>query len=245
MLYSYNEILSIETLAMGARITNLEKDGKDFFFPQQVIKGEGGKDLVRGGMHLCSPIFGKKKNGRFATIPQHGGLRDVYWQLVDVAERLTDVEYICEFRQFGYQLDYKVSYLLDKNSLGITVSVENRLATPVPFEFAWHPYFSAPEGAEIIFLGQGIEPIYVDRPYGSEIFEASSEIEINLFGVGKVRMCPFQGFEDGQICIWTDWKSGYVCVEPLLSHPDDFNTPEGILLEPGSSLVARLAMYFD
>ena len=243
-MYSCNEILDIETSDTGARITGLKKDGRDFFFPQQVIRGNEGRDLIRGGMHLCSPIFGKKKDGRFATIPQHGGLRDVDWQLVNVSERLADIEYLCEFSQFGYWLKYKVSYLLDDNCLRVTVSVENKNIDSVSFEFAWHPYFYAPEGAEISFVGQDIEPIHIDQPYGPKIFGASETVEIKLFSVGTVKMWLLRGFDAGQVCVWTDWQGKYVCVEPLLSHPDDFNTPEGIFMN-WQPIVANLAMYFD
>lgn len=242
-MYRDNGILSMETSAIGARIISLTKNGKDFIFPQQFVGKVKGINVIRGGMHPCSPIFGKK-DGQFAAIPQHGGLRDIDWRLVNATDD-DGIEYQCEFKQFDYWLVYSVHYRLVSNCLRVITRIENKLSVPVPLEFGWHPYFFAPEGAKISFsLHPENRPIFVDQPYSPQIFETSKTIKINLVGVGRVRLYTLQGFATGRVCIWTDWRKEYVCVEPLLSHPDDFNTQEGIFLDEGH-LVVSLAMCFD
>lgn len=238
----YNGILSVDISETGAKIRCLLKDKKVFIFPQQVVGKSEGRDIVRGGMHPCSPIFGKK-SGQFADIPQHGGLRHIDWQVDEVTE--TEAKYSCEFRQFNYWLTYKVHYRLAKNCLRVITRVENKQADPVPFEFGWHPYFFAPGGAKIFFdFYSKAELISISQPYDPQIFRATGIIRIELAGVGKVWMRLRQRIASGRLCIWTDWQRNYVCVEPLLSHPGAFNTSRGVFLgqEP---VISNLEMTFE
>ncbi|NQV00932.1 MAG: hypothetical protein HQ537_02340 [Parcubacteria group bacterium] len=232
--------LQVKTSEVGARVSFLQKDNKHFIFPQQIIK-ERDRDMMRGGMHPCSPIFGKK-TGEFNAIPQHGGLRDIVWQIK--SQRNNSVEYECKFELEGYRLAYNVCYRLLGHCLQAMTIIKNRLNMPVPFEFGWHPYFFAPNGADISFIGSGTKPIHIDQSYGPRIFADNKIVEIKLHNIGTVNLLFGKGFVDRYVCIWTDNKQ-YVCVEPLLSHPDDFNTEKGFFLEPYKPFDVDFIMWFN
>lgn len=232
-----NGRLRVKTSEIGARILSLQKGKNYYILPQQTVKRKG-KNVIRGGMHLCSPIFGEK-DGEFNTIPKHGGLRSAVWQL-DNSSRDHSIKYEYELKIDGYWLIYNICYRLLHNCLQVITMIENKLDTPVPFEFGWHPYFFAPNGADISFVNSNI---HIRQAYGPKIFNDDKIIVIELRGIGTVNLLLDKGFNNKHVCIWTDSKR-YVCVEPLLSHPDDFNTERGFFLEKDKPFTTDLMMCF-
>lgn len=236
-----NGILHVETSETGARVTTARKGEKHYLYPQQIVNIKG-KDTMRGGMHPCSPIFGKKEKGRFAGIPQHGGLRDVIWEN-KWFHSSAGTDYFCRFEKFGYRVDYEVNYQIELNRFKVRTRVENLLSDSISFEFGWHPYLYAPNGAKVNIVGVTKKPLDINGAYGWEIFNSREEIEIVLNGIGVVRMYLLQGFSN--VCVWTDWQRNYVCVEPLISHPDDFNSSRGFTLVHDNPVTTRLEMGFE
>ena len=241
-MYMHNEDLHIETSSTGARICTLQKGSKHFFYPQQIINKESGI-VMRGGMHICSPIFGSPEGkGIFSSAPQHGELRNVFWDHNYFDDRERNFSY--EYRHWGMSIDYDVSYLISGNRLDIDTEIFNCEKFPVPIEFGWHPYFNAPDGGEVKFVDNDISDIVIQQTYGSKVFPATDTILIKLNGIGTVRMELTEGFNKGNVCVWTDWRQKYFCVEPLLSY-HNFDTENGVYLQPKQTFTANFAMHFE
>lgn len=230
-MFLNNGILKLQTTGEGTRVKSLRKSGKDFLFPQQTIDGK-----VRGGMHICSPVFGKKEG-----LPKHGGLRDLRWKIFNKLP--TSIDYKRVFKNH-YNLRYVISFRISGNCLQVFTTAKNQSDCAVPFIEAWHPYYSAPRGAKVRFIDRNINlNIPVGKVYGKMI-KAGREIEIILPGVGRVKMSLLDKFENEYVYVWTDWLGKYICVEPLIANPNKFNTEEGFFLLPRDQITTNLVMCF-
>jgi len=241
-----NGPLKIITDPKGARIRNLQKDGVDFFFPQQVIQAKD-RNLTRGGMHICSPIFGPGEGkGQFEKAPQHGELRDFEWEEEDTTlkelQGTKQLTYRFLYKKWGAALEYIIEYLLFKNQLIINTKITNKWIKPTNVELGWHPYFNAPDGATIKFPLKKLPDVNINDAFGPKIFSASHKIVIELNNIGKVTMLLQNRFVKGYLCIWTDWEGGYFCVEPLLTYKDYLKGPE---IKPEETLEATFSLSFE
>lgn len=241
-MYINSDNLHIETSQTGARINTLQIGSKHFFYPQQFIeKGEG--TVSRGGMHICSPIFGSPKGkGIFSQASQHGELRDCRWKGHASQIKPTCICYSNQYTEWGTELLYSVSYFLEANSLTTYADIRNWGSKSNDIELGWHPYFNAPNGGTIIFMNSGIPNIVIDKVYGPNVFPACSHIVIELPSIGRVTMLLEDGFKDGYICVWTDWRRKYFCVEPLLTYK---KYSKGVTVAPKKSVLAKFTMIFD
>ena len=244
-MYMNDEDLHLETSETGARILTLQKGSKHFFYPQQFVKKDDGI-VGRGGMHICSPVFGPAKGkGIFSEAPQHGELRDFFWTSNATSNiSPTGICFWNKYTEWDSDLMYMVSYFLTKNKLDVYTSIKNHKSEPTPIELGWHPYFNAPYGGTIWFSDSKIPDINIYEAYGPKVFPACKNIVIGLNGIGTVRMELCDGFNKGHVCVWTDWRQKYFCVEPLLSY-HNFNTKKGTILQPEENILAKFVMHFE
>ena len=239
-----NGVLYLETSQTGARINTLQLGSKHFFYPQQYIDKDDGI-VLRGGMHICSPIFGSPEGkGIFSRAPQHGELRDFIWEGHATSE--TNPTGICYSYHYikwgGVNLEYFVSYFLDENRLTTYTDIRNQGSMPINVELGWHPYFNSPDGGKLVFPKKKKTVIPLNGAYGPEIFPASDKIAIELWGIGKVILLLEDGHKNGYVCVWTDWRRNYFCVEPLLTYKD---YSQGVKLASGKNILAKFTMIFD
>ena len=239
-----NGILHAETSSTGARIHTLQKGSKHFLYPQQYVDKNNGV-VMRGGMHICSPIFGSPDGkGVFSQEPQHGALRNLCWESAEEIKTHSTLglSYPILHRVSGIQLLYSVRYFMEKNKLTTDTRIVNVVGGTVDVELGWHPYFNAPQGGLINFKGNGIDTISIAGDFKPTIVPACESIIIELPSIGKVKMLLEKGFDDGYICIWTDWRDKYICVEPLISYK---KYSPGIALDMHDSISAQFSMIFD
>lgn len=234
---SNSDSLHIVASQAGARLITLQLDGKHFLFPQQVVEKDG-RRVTRGGMHICSPIFGSPEGKAFPHSPQHGELRDYFW---GEYQGPAGVNYSNFYTAWGANLFYFVSYFTRINVLEVHTKVLNQGSSPSVIELGWHPYFNAPKGGEVQFLGSSQKIVKIEDAYESEIFPATEIIVIRLNEIGMIEMLLEDGFKDGFVCVWTDWECGYFCVEPLLTYKDH---SQGVVLDPSESISAKFTMEF-
>ena len=246
-----NDKLAFLATSPGAFIRWLEFNGKKFFYPQTTME-KGGQKISRGGMHICSPIFGSPEDkGIFSNAPQHGELRDEDWSVL-ISEQNSYCYFGYDYDKHGESISYGVKFFLDDNRLIVTTDMmifddivdHADIPVKIPIELGWHPYFYAPNGGTVQ-LGN-LEPINIRETYGPKIFDSPEKAIIELPGVGRVIMEYGEGFQNGKTCIWTDWLGPYFCVEPLLSYRDQFDTEDGVFLESDKEpMVAEFSMVFE
>jgi len=249
-MYLSNGELHVETSSDGARTNSLRKSSRNFFYPQQIVPING-VDKMRGGMHICSPIFDLPEGkGIFSLAPPHGELRDESWSLRfdkgtkdGIPSEVTECEYFYEYAKWDTLISYRVFYRLRRNYLEIKTTMTNVGLTSVPIELGWHPYFNAPKGGTIRFASGDLPDISINKAYGSKVLPATGLIIIELNGIGTVEMMLYEGFRTGKVCIWTDWARKYFCVEPLLSY-HEFDTENGVYLQPEKTFTANFVMRF-
>lgn len=244
-MYMNNDNLHIETSQTGARINTLQIGSKHFFYPQQFIEKDAGI-VMRGGMHICSPIFGSPEGkGIFFQAPQHGELRDFHWEGHATSNiKPPGVCYSNFYTEWGTNLRYFVSYFLEKNRLTTYTDIRNFGSDINDVELGWHPYFNAPNGGEVLLVNSKpeIKPIKINEAYGPKVFPACNTIIVVLHGIGMVTILLEDGFRDGYVCVWTDWRRKYLCVEPLLTYK---NYSKGVTLSPEKNTLAKFTMIFD
>ncbi len=116
---------------------------------------EAGKP-IRAGIPLCVPWFGPSDDGSV----MHGFGRTMVWTPV-AAEACADgsTRVVLELASdtavsalwphaFSFRLEFVVGA-----SLKLTFTAENRSATPAPFAFAFHTYFSVPNVKDALVAG--------------------------------------------------------------------------------------------
>lgn len=239
-----NGVLNLETSQTGARIHTLQKGSKHFFYPQQYIDKDDGI-VMRGGMHICSPIFGSPEGkGIFSQAPQHGELRDFSWEGHATSKiKPTGICYSNLYTEWGTNLLYSVSYFLEENRLTTYTDIRNWGSEPNDVELGWHPYFNAPNGGNVLFENTEFPSISIGEAHDpSHITPACENITIFLPGIGRVTMLLEDGFKDGYVCVWTDWRRKYFCVEPLLTYKD---YSKGVTVVPKKNVLAKFTMIFD
>lgn len=156
-MYLNRDDLHIETSETGARINTLQLGEKHFIYPQQFVK-KNGETILRGGMHVCSPVFGPSEDkGIFYQAPQHGELRNFLWTgNATGGENPNSVCYLRRYNEWGADILYSVHYsithgnqlvvdvdtkiiLLTLSSDGIHISMlrteEKLLSENIPFQF--------------------------------------------------------------------------------------------------------------
>jgi len=239
-----NGNLYLNTSTTGAKTNTLQKKGTHFLFPQQLMEKNDGNLTMRGGMHICSPVFGSAKGkGRFSEAPQHGELRNYHWQGVPVRELNPEsICYTALYREWNAHLLYYVGYFLVGNKLTVCTDIITYAGRQDCIELGFHPYFNAPNGGSIKFLNNDTPDIDIQEAYGPKIFPACDCIVIELYGIGKVIMKLEDSFDSGFICVWTDWLGRYFCVEPLISYKEHNS---GKIIAPGKNIVTKFSMRFE
>ncbi len=251
-----NGDLTVQIVSAGARIGRIRYKGVDFLYPDTIVRG-GQKDFYRGGMHICSPIFGEPQKGSiFFAAKRHGELMSSRWlggkqgSFSNGAYSLWSHNYRRHGAELYYWLQYTALNVLCcsyyKNTFCVTTIVGNKSDFPVPVEVGWRPFFNAPFGATVEFAGDCREKIRIDGPFSLQYYNPCRRILIHLDKVGTVEMeLEEEYYDSGNICIWTDWRRKYVCVIPLLSKPKKTGPVSGKYIYPEESINTGFTMSFS
>jgi len=218
---------------IGGQVISFVKDGKEIIYLQRTIEAKR-----RGGIPICFPFFGPPKQ-RFATIPQHGWLRDQELYTAYEGEQVVVFQGDNEERNtksYSWLLRYSVDIQLTDRSLVLLLRVqrlEDKIKEDAPINPAFHPYFSK-LGRRAIKIGEE-ETENFNKDAKIVRLNGKKELTINL-GQKKVKMVLEGDFgEESCVTLWTDSEQ-YFCVEPSLTHPDDFDTQNGKYLKQGEFL---------
>lgn len=85
--------------------------------------------------------------GRSHPMPQHGFVRDLTFDVVEVTESTAAFVLVADDttrEHFPWDFALALRYELDDRSLRVTWEVENRAGAVMPFSLGWHPAFTWP-----------------------------------------------------------------------------------------------------
>ena len=236
------KILSNDKLRLGIdpRGASLAFLGAGSAFIYQMKNLEGKK---RGGMHICTPIFGSSKGkGVFKNTPQYGELRDEDWKVGahfnDRDIRMLTLHNL--YQKHGVVLQYVVTYSLFGANLKVTTYVNNIGSFTVPVEIAWKPYFHSPSGAKVLL---GSKEYEINEAFGPQIFSAPADVSLLLPGIGRVILSLDDLYRNAYVCIWTDRRDNYICLAPMISYKKFPSTT--VVLGVDEEIETKFVMCFE
>lgn len=219
----------------GGHVISYIHGGEDIIYLQRPKDSK-----LRGGAPICFPFFGPAPNA-FAEISQHGWLRNEmldYWKEESGSLVFRGVNHGRE--GYPWELEYLIKTILRPDELSLELEVyrfsSDGIESGAPLNPAFHPYF-ANLGATTAVIGQQERKVCVGQD--ETFFLQGNKIIVIDLGRKKVQMTLGGDFgEKSCLTLWTDAER-YFCVEPSLTHPDQFNTAEGVFLNRGKKLTLR------
>lgn len=237
MDYTIGDLNAAVTVSdKGGKVIAYRWEGFDIIYPKKIVYG--GNQKERYGIPICFPIFGPPPEKFAKEISQHGWLRDQYLNLVSKSDRsLTLMGVNKRKRAYRWLLRYQVTITVGAmGELEVKFQTErlhDGIEDDLPINVAFHPYFKNENpGERAVTVG---EKVMTDINEKALIIPAEERMIIDL-GRRKVEMFLGGDFEsDPHVALWSD-SDKYFCVEPILTHPDDFDTPKGRYLGQGEKI---------
>lgn len=213
---------------IGGKILSWTYKGDDIIAPFRVKHDK----KERGGIFACLPFFGPAPE-EMPNIPQHGWLRhqelDMECQSIDENGDviLTFKGLNITTREYPWRLEYKIRYRLTETVMRIYLEckmievIGESLHMPAKVQLALHPYFAMSKktgGASIIHARSNLE-------FSSEAYFMDSRTLFANTPAGTIRVST----TCSKICLWSDapiineerGTKKYVCIEPVLTIPED------------------------
>ncbi|HEX4757236.1 MAG TPA: D-hexose-6-phosphate mutarotase [Terracidiphilus sp.] len=240
MLVVDNDLGRAVIALQGAHVMSFKPAGhREMLWVSPKCVLEAGKP-IRAGIPLCVPWFGPSDDG---TV-MHGFGRTMVWTPVAaeacadgstraVLELASDAAVSALWRHaFSFRLEFVVG-----TSLKLTLTAENRSATPAPFAFAFHTYFSVPNvkdalvtGLEDITFIDKTEPMTRKVQRGGVAITALTDrvyLDVSATQVLKTATGNVSILSDSKCAVvWNAWTNdinmadlgegnhvGYLCVE--------------------------------
>jgi len=185
---------------------------------------------VRGGIPVLFPICGDLPAGSL-PLPQHGFARDLPWHLSPLADgcgiALVLEDGDASRRVYPYAFALTLEARLAQAALELTVLVENRSSSPMPFSLGLHPYFQVTGLAGLRL--EGLPPRSLDQVTMTEV-DSAQQVDLMAEGIdllshpsGAVRLVDGPGRRTidlepspplDLVVIWTDPPRPMLCLEP-------------------------------
>lgn len=234
MDYTIGDLYATVTVSTeGGRVITYRWEGFDIIWPRKIAYG--GNQRGRYGIPVCFPIFGPPPEKFAKEISQHGWLRDQELDLVEKSNRsLTFRGTNQRKRAYRWLLRYQTTITIGTTGeLEIKFEVErlqDGINSDAPVNIAFHPYFKNKDlGKREAVIG---DKVINDFNKKALIVPADRKITIDN-GRRKIEMLLYGDLSDNScVALWSD-SDEYFCVEPILTHPDDFDTPKGKYLKQG------------
>jgi glucose-6-phosphate 1-epimerase len=137
-----NDGAGVEFFLHGAHVSRFDaSDGGSPIFISSASAFENGK-AIRGGVPLCFPWFGPKKDE--INAPQHGFARTADWELTEVSEKdvtlaLRSTPQTLQVWPHEFLVNYRIG--IDCEHLRLAFEVQNTGTAAFDFEIALHTYF--------------------------------------------------------------------------------------------------------
>lgn len=204
---------------LGGHVAEFQPAGQEpvLFLSERAVFEEG--KAIRGGIPVCLPWFGPKKNeaGEVdANAPSHGLVRTELWQVGSATLEDDVVSVSLEYQLEGLQLKNLVRF---GTELSMSLSLLNESEQPAEIELALHTYFKVGDVASVKI--QGLEQIgFLDQlsgqtwPATGEAIEFSEETDriyhgdasrVVLVDPEKARRIKVDSQGSRSTVVWNPW----------------------------------------
>lgn len=251
----------------GATAVSLSRNGVEFLYRDD--ENLRSPERPRCGIPFLFPIFGRLKEGKYRwedreyAMEIHGFGHTSPWQVAAQTESaLVLVLESSEETLARYPFPFRVTltFSLDEGSLTIAQKYENTGATPMPYNYGFHPYFLT-ENPEEIQVETTAQTLF-DFTAGPKIFGSGSihvtmppgapETGAALMGVtgpttlrwpdGRKLTMEFDRSFHTHV-LWAQAGKRFLCVEPVNGTADGLNTGNHLTLMPGETAQAFLRLH--
>ncbi|MFA7302348.1 MAG: hypothetical protein WC030_01195 [Candidatus Paceibacterota bacterium] len=256
---------SLDTL--GTLLSWTNDRGEELLFPQGQIT-IGGQQKLRGGAHVCAPIFGtqpKTSPYEGVNLPQHGLVRV---SGSSATQRAFSSLGGFECRVFSFDANevfpwsHEVLVKVSEDDFGNTLHHElavgdtglDRHGRPMPLSMGVHPYFATRgQPFEVgVTHEDGIRNLHcAELAAGKSVYIPRNgfwmQVDLRCSGgVVMVSIAAERNFEGGYtgINLWSDSFDRYLCIEPVLGRDRD-GKPDPVYLEPGEGCTCRCSFKFS
>ena len=223
---------------------------------------------VRGGFPVLFPITGGLPDNKLPLpqgvfkLGQHGFARQLPWSMKELADGSGVQLQLCEnhetFKAYPFWFLLTMDLRLKPGKLEITVVVENRGNTTMPFSFGLHPYFNLSGLENVRFEGlppQCLNHLTMEETSTAEQMELMKEgIDLLVRPTGAVRMVDELAGTTLElqlsnpldlVVLWTEPPRAMVCIEPWSSPRQALVSGDRKLeLLPGSSTTLHTRYVF-
>jgi len=234
----------------GALVTSFRVGGRELLYLDPATFADP-KQNVRGGIPVLFPSPGKLEGdawahgGRHGSMKQHGFARTLAWNVVEQqsASLVLDLKSSEQtLAQFPWPFAVTLTFAVSASRLRLTMKIDNRSDTPMPFGLGYHPYFHVTDKAraridtaatrafdnvikqEVDFLGFDLTRREVDL----HLLDHGSSAGTLRFADGShLNVSASPQFK--RWVVWTLAGKDFVCLEPWTSSANALNTGAGLL----------------
>ncbi len=212
---------------------------------------------IRGGMPILFPICGdlpgdvlRIRQEEF-VLKQHGFARDLSWKSTllddDSGVKLTLSDTYISRKMYPFLFKVVIVLRPLKNSLVISIRIQNSGTDPMPFSFGIHPYFviNDLDSVRIEGLAQTCFS-HIDKAETQtnlQLARLSKGVDFITTPIDKVRLVDMQSGRKvtmqakapmDMVVVWTDPPRNMVCLEPWTAPREALvSGNRRIVLEPG------------
>ena len=251
----------------GATVISLQKDGQEFLYRDD--ENLNSPERPRCGIPFLFPIFGRLKDGAYTwegnhyAMAIHGFGHTTPWQVE--AYRDNFLSLILEanestLSQYPFHFRVTLDFTVKDGTLTIAQTYENRGATPMPYNYGFHPYFLT-EKLENIHVETTADTFF-DFAVGGRAFghgtvslslpEGAPETGAAFMGVhgptilhneaeGKRLTMEFDDSFHTHV-LWNLGGKKFLCVEPVNGTADGLNKGVYLTLNPGETKKAFVSL---
>jgi galactose mutarotase-like enzyme len=275
-IYVLNDRATLSRLEVvperGGIITSWQVQGRELLY-MDTERFANPSLSVRGGVPILFPICGNLPDntytyhGQSYGLKQHGFARDLPWEVLDqctddrvsLTIGLSSNPQTREVYPFDFLLEF--TYTLQDQTLTIHQRYTNRSAERMPFSIGFHPYFLAPDKAQLRFevpaseaidqKTQQHQPFFNTFDFEQEeidwIFPQLTRQVASVSDLSRhTRITLTYGDAFPALVFWTLKGKDYYCLEPWSAPRNAMNTGDRLLyVEPGSSLETEVALTVD
>lgn len=200
----------------------------------------------------AGPLSETIQQGLGSKLKRHWFLRDLPWQILSsnsnsITLGLESNAETMEQFPFVFQAEQLIT-LVNRDTATISITVHNTGSKPMPFA-PWHHTFYkvAPEEKHKVRLTDTEGQEIINPEEKSKRFSGEGTVKIPNTWTLRV-FIPWTwhlelNFDEkfGEIRLWTEKDSGFVCIEPVICNPQNWET-KAMIINPHESLNLRLSI---
>jgi galactose mutarotase-like enzyme len=236
----------------GGLVTSLRVRGRELLYLDEATFTDATKN-VRGGIPILFPTPGKliddawRYGDRTGVLKQHGFARNSVWTTEERSDStlvLSLTSDAATLAQYPWQFRATIRFTLTAH-LRLSMRIENRANTPMPFGLGYHPYFRVADKLHTQIASRAtraFDNVLRQVVPFSGFDLTQNEVDLHLLDHDS-DLCALT-YPDGSTLevlaaqdfrrwvVWTLARKEFVCVEPWTSPGNALNTGEDLVILP-------------